>query len=185
MPESYDLHPVGDGYWQCVASGISGGFHYCDFYVDGVRTINTLAPVGYGGFRPVNYFEMPGDPDAEFYLLQNVPHGTVHMASEDENARNTYENPNAILPKADPDTRCEKGIVTATLPKLSWNMQIRLLEQELGCTLFERGSRKIRLTEEGATLYGHGCTWKAAFPIRTVPATRTCPVHRRRTGENN
>ncbi len=79
MPESYDLHPVGDGYWQCVAGGISGGFHYCDFYVDGVRTINTLAPVGYGGFRPVNYFEMPGDPDAEFYLLQNVPHGTVHM----------------------------------------------------------------------------------------------------------
>jgi alpha-L-arabinofuranosidase len=44
------------------------------------------------------------------------------MASEDENARNTYENPNAILPKADLDTRCEKGIVTATLPKLSWNL---------------------------------------------------------------
>ncbi|HPR77432.1 MAG TPA: alpha-L-arabinofuranosidase C-terminal domain-containing protein, partial [Candidatus Limiplasma sp.] len=44
------------------------------------------------------------------------------MATADENARNTYENPNAILPKADPDTRCEKGIVTATLPKLSWNL---------------------------------------------------------------
>ncbi len=44
------------------------------------------------------------------------------MASEDENARNTYENPNVILPRADTDTRCEKGVVTATLPKLSWNL---------------------------------------------------------------
>ncbi len=79
MPESFDLLPLGDGYWQRVAPGISGGFHYCDFFVDGVRTINTLAPVGYGGFRPANYFEMPIGPETAFYLLQNVPHGTVHM----------------------------------------------------------------------------------------------------------
>lgn len=78
MPESYDLHPVGDGYWQAVAENVAPGFHYCDFEVDGVRTINPLAPMGYGGFRPVNYFEMPGE-DAAFWLLQDVPHGTVHM----------------------------------------------------------------------------------------------------------
>ena len=33
--------------------------------------------------------------------------------------------------------------------------QIRLLEKELGCTLFQRGSRSIELTEEGRLLYEH------------------------------
>lgn len=79
MPGTWALQPLGDGYWQCVVEGIAAGFHYCDFEVDGVRTINPLAPMGYGSFRPVNYFEMPGSEDDAFWLLQNVPHGTVHL----------------------------------------------------------------------------------------------------------
>ncbi len=78
MPNTYELQPVGDGYWQCVADDILPGFHYCDFYVDGVRTVNPLAPVGYGSFRIVNFFEMP-EADSAFWLLQNVPHGDVRM----------------------------------------------------------------------------------------------------------
>jgi DNA-binding transcriptional LysR family regulator len=38
-----------------------------------------------------------------------------------------------------------------TQPPVS--MQVRLLERELGCTLFERGSRSITLTEEGKLFY--------------------------------
>ena len=79
MPGEYPLAPVGDGYWQAVVDGVAPGFHYCDFEVDGVRTINPLMPMGYGGFRPVNYFEMPGSADDAFWLLHDVPHGTVHM----------------------------------------------------------------------------------------------------------
>lgn len=30
---------------------------------------------------------------------------------------------------------------------------MKLLEEELGCVLFERGARKIRLTEAGRLLY--------------------------------
>lgn len=40
-----------------------------------------------------------------------------------------------------------------TQPPVS--MQIRLLEEELGCTLFIRGSRNITLTEEGKIFYEH------------------------------
>ena len=78
MPQQFDLHPTENGYWQCVGEGILPGFHYCDFYVDGVRTINQLAPVGYGGFRVVNFFEMP-EAGSAFWLMQNVPHGDVRM----------------------------------------------------------------------------------------------------------
>ncbi len=79
MPGEWTFSPAGeDGYRLCVVENLAPGFHYCDFEVDGVRTINPLLPVGYGGFRPVNFFEMPGE-DADFWMLRDVPHGSVHM----------------------------------------------------------------------------------------------------------
>ena len=78
MSASYDLAPCGDGYWSCTADDINPGFHYCDFYVNGVKTLNPLAPYGYGGFYVCNFFEMP-DRDADFFLLQDVPHGDIRM----------------------------------------------------------------------------------------------------------
>ena len=78
MAASYDLTPCGDGYWSCTADDINPGFHYCDFYVNGVKTLNPLAPYGYGGFYVCNFFEMP-DCDADFFLLQDVPHGDIRM----------------------------------------------------------------------------------------------------------
>jgi hypothetical protein len=78
MPSRYDLEPAGNGFWSCTATDIKPGFHYCDFYVDGVKALNPLAPVGYGGFYSCNFFEMP-DAESEFYLLQKVPHGDLRM----------------------------------------------------------------------------------------------------------
>ena len=78
MSASYDLAPCGDGYWSCTANDINPGFHYCDFYVNGVKTLNPLAPYGYGGFYVCNFFEMP-DHDSDFFLLQDVPHGDIRM----------------------------------------------------------------------------------------------------------
>ncbi len=78
MPGEYALMKQPDGSWQAVAEDILPGFHYCDFFVDGVRTVNPLAPVGYGSFRVCNFFEMPA-PDSAFWLLQDVPHGDVRM----------------------------------------------------------------------------------------------------------
>lgn len=54
----------------------------------------------------------------------------------------------------------EAGSINAAAKKLRMtqppvSMQIRLLENELGCTLFHRGSRKIELTEEGKIFYEH------------------------------
>ncbi len=79
MPDTYELKPDQDGYWSCVAENIRDGFHYCDFYVNGVKTPNILMPYGYGAFSPANFFEVPGGIDPELYLLRDVPHGTVRM----------------------------------------------------------------------------------------------------------
>ena len=61
-----------------TVSGIDSGFHYHDYFVDGTRTLNPHAPYGYGCDRVINFFELP-DKYSNFYLLQDVPHGTVRM----------------------------------------------------------------------------------------------------------
>jgi enterochelin esterase-like enzyme len=76
--EKHDMKPTGDGFWSVTISGIPAGFHYHEYFVDGNRCINPDAPVGYGCFYPINFFEMPDD-DSEFYLMQKVPHGDVRM----------------------------------------------------------------------------------------------------------
>ena len=79
MPGTYELTPDTDGYWSVTVDDIRDGFHYHKYFVDGVEAPNALAPYGYGCFQPINFFEMPGGADPEFYLLKDVPHGTVRM----------------------------------------------------------------------------------------------------------
>ncbi len=79
MPGTYELAPDEDGYWSVTVDDIRDGFHYHKYFVDGVEAPNALAPYGYGCFQPINFFEMPGGADPEFYLLKDVPHGTVRM----------------------------------------------------------------------------------------------------------
>ena len=44
--------------------------------MDGVRIVNPLAPIGYGWGYGINYIEVP-DPDQDYILIKDVPHGTV------------------------------------------------------------------------------------------------------------
>ena len=46
----------------------------------------------------------------------------IEMHASSPEIANTYENPNAILPRAVTGTRCEGGVVTAKLEKASWNV---------------------------------------------------------------
>jgi len=65
-------------WWSVTAEGIEKGFHYYGCVVNGVDVTDPNAPVGYGGFRAVNYLEMP-EADFEEYRIRQVPHGTVHL----------------------------------------------------------------------------------------------------------
>ena len=46
----------------------------------------------------------------------------IELYSDDMMASNSFENPNAILPKVNANTKCENGEVSANLKKLSWNV---------------------------------------------------------------
>lgn len=55
-------------------------------------------------------------------------------------------------------TVAEEGTISAAAKKLFMSqpplsIQMKLLEQELGCPLFERGQKHIRLTDTGKLLY--------------------------------
>lgn len=67
-----------DDWWTCEVEGIEKGFHYYGLKVNGVDVVDGNAPVGYGGFRAINYLEMP-EEDFEEYRYRQVPHGTIHM----------------------------------------------------------------------------------------------------------
>lgn len=60
-------------------------------------------------------------------------------------------------------TVVNEGNITAAAKKLFMSQpplstQLKLLENELGCVLMERGSRQIKLTEAGRTLYNYANT---------------------------
>lgn len=46
----------------------------------------------------------------------------IEMYSEDQNAHNTYDEPNAILPKVNQDTTFANGKISTTMKRLSWNV---------------------------------------------------------------
>ena len=46
----------------------------------------------------------------------------IEMHAPSSGAANTYDNPNAILPRAVADTKCDAGVITARLEKASWNV---------------------------------------------------------------
>ncbi len=73
----YPLEKQADGTFEVTVSGIPKGFHYCDWFVDGVKVVN---PDGrfYGGFRTESSFDIPEEPD-DFYFRKAVPHGTIRM----------------------------------------------------------------------------------------------------------
>lgn len=74
--EHHAMHKIDGGFWQADVAGIPEGFHYHEYFVDGSRCVNPNAPLGYGCFYPINFFEMPG-ADSGFYYPQPVPHGDV------------------------------------------------------------------------------------------------------------
>jgi enterochelin esterase-like enzyme len=73
---SLPLERQPDGVWTALLPIGTGGFRPLFFVVDDVPVINPMAPIGFGASVPVNTADLP-QPDMDFYLLRDVPHGAV------------------------------------------------------------------------------------------------------------
>ena len=72
-----NLEKGDDGMWTGIIQYDEPGLKQLIFYVDGVRVVNPLAPIGYGWGFGINYIEIP-DPEQDFILVnKDIPHGTV------------------------------------------------------------------------------------------------------------
>lgn len=67
-----------DGYFSKTVTGIAPGFHYHEWFVDGVCVTNPKAPFCYGCFGAKNFFEIPA-AGQDFWFLKDVPHGDVQL----------------------------------------------------------------------------------------------------------
>ncbi len=76
--EKIALEKDEEGYFTKTVSGIPQGFHYHNWFVDGVKVTNPNAPFAYGCFGATNFFEVPRD-DNDFWLMKEVPHGDVQI----------------------------------------------------------------------------------------------------------
>ncbi len=62
-----------DGVWTGTFD-IGKGFKYLTVKIDGADVLSPFLPIGFGCCRPMNFVDIPCD---DFYLLKDVPHGTV------------------------------------------------------------------------------------------------------------
>ena len=105
--KGYFMEKIEDGYWRVVIEDLEPGFHYHHYYVDGVQTVNPTIPFGYGCSEVINYLDVPY-PDQDYYLLKQVPHGTLHMELIYSQQAERYRNAWVYTPPAyeqNPDKR--------------------------------------------------------------------------------
>lgn len=73
-----DLSRNEDGKWTATVGPLRGGFHYYNMIVDGARCVDQHAEVCWGWGRVMNHLEVP-DPEFDFFLPRDVPHGEVRL----------------------------------------------------------------------------------------------------------
>lgn len=72
----FPLEKGEDGVWEGILPFPGFGMVTIDWRVDGVQVLNPFAPVYYSYSRPVNFIDVP-DPDMDYVLVKDVPHGST------------------------------------------------------------------------------------------------------------
>ncbi len=76
--DKHSLESMQDGWWSVTVEGLEQGFHYYDYFVNGAEILDRNAPVGYGGFKAVNYVDIP-EENFTVDRIRDVKHGVLHQ----------------------------------------------------------------------------------------------------------
>ena len=74
--EHIELKKEEDG-WFRKRVPVPAGFHYLNWFVDGVACANPEGMITYGCFENIGFLDVP-EKGETFWLRKDVPHGTVH-----------------------------------------------------------------------------------------------------------
>lgn len=73
-----DMQKQADGNWTLTTPAIVEGFHYYQFFVDGVEMADAGSHTFFGEMREISGIEIPSPrPEDAFYQVEQVPHGDV------------------------------------------------------------------------------------------------------------
>jgi enterochelin esterase-like enzyme len=122
---------TGDSDWKVILdpgeiSYVTPGFHYYDFQVNGISTLNPNERA-YINTGCISGVEIP-DPDLDFYDIKDVPHGTIRMQIYYSTVTKKYRKCFIYLPPAYDTKSTEKYPVLflqhgMNETQYSWHMQ--------------------------------------------------------------
>lgn len=76
LGRKYEMKSDSGGYWKVVTDTIPVGFHYYSLIIDGIPVADPAGQTYYGMGRMASGIDIP-DPDGDYYMTRNVPHGQV------------------------------------------------------------------------------------------------------------
>ena len=71
-----DMEKQADGFWTVTTPPLVPGLHYYTIIVDGAEVSDPGSHAFFGGGKHASAVEIP-EPGADFYSIQDVPHGQV------------------------------------------------------------------------------------------------------------
>ena len=74
----YMMSKDAQGRWSITTEPCRPGLHYYEFSIDGARVSDPASPLYFGWGKWTSCLEVP-DPDLDFYVPKDVPHGDVRM----------------------------------------------------------------------------------------------------------
>lgn len=92
-----DMEKQPDGYWTATTPPMAPGLHYYTIIVDGAEVSDPASTAYFGGGKWASAVEVP-EAGADYYLIENVPHGQVRQVWYHSSVTGTWRDAFVYLP---------------------------------------------------------------------------------------
>jgi enterochelin esterase-like enzyme len=92
-----DMEKEADGFWTVVTEPLAPGLHYYTVFVNGAEMSDPGSQAFFGGGKYASAVEVP-EPGADYYAIQDVPHGQVREVWYHSKVTGTWRHALVYLP---------------------------------------------------------------------------------------